>query len=190
MNFKNILQNKNTVKYCVIVGLIGIALIFLSDFFETSKEKGTDVKTTELKSDAEFCRELESDAEELIKSITGDVNVKVIITLESGTEYLYASDKNKNTDTKKNISGESVLNDEISDKSEESYIIIKTSDGEQPLLISALSPKVRGAAVVCDSGNVPEVAETIKDSLGTLLDIGESKISVSGRAYIRNEELQ
>lgn len=190
MNFKNLLQNKNIVKYCVVIGLIGIALIFLSDFFDSPNKSESTLQNTEIKTDAEFCEKLERDAEELIKSLTGDINVKVVITLESGTKYLYASDKNKNTDTKKNISGEAVLNDEISDKSEESYIIIKTSDGEQPLLISALSPKVRGAAVVCDSGGVHEVAETIKDSLGTLLDVSENDISVAGRVYIRNEELQ
>ncbi len=182
MDLKNLLQNKNIVKYAVILGIVGILIIFLSDFINLPAADAEKKKNNDTISDEEYCERLEDDAEELIKSITGDENVKVIITLESGTEYLYATDRNVNMDTKETISGDDVLNNEISDKTEDSYIIINTSDGEQPLLLSALSPTVRGVAVVCDSGNQARVTEIIKDSLCTLLDISESKISVAGRS--------
>lgn len=179
MDYKKLLQNKNLTKYVVILGIIGIALIFLSDYIKlpSSDDEKSNVGMV---TDEEYIEKLEADAEELIERITGDEDVKVVITLESGTEYLYATDKNINTDTRENISGNEVLNNEISDKTEESYIIINTSDGEQPLLLSALSPTVRGAVVVCNSGNMGETEDIIKKSLSTLLDIGESKISVAG----------
>ncbi len=188
MDFKKLLQNKNLTKYAVVLGVVGIVLIFLSDFFDSTNIEKNKSYENSMITDEAYCDELEKDAQELIKSITGDKSVKVIITLDSGAEYLYATDKNVNTDSKENISGNEVLNNEISDKTEESYIIINTGDGEQPLLLSALSPKVRGAAVVCDSGNIPQIAEIIKDSLCTLLDVSEGKISVAGGVYPRNEE--
>lgn len=190
MDFKELFNRKNSIRFVVVLGLMGIALIGLSDFFGSNSKNTSNVETSEIMNDDDYCTNLEIEAEELIKSVTGDKNVKVVITLESGIEYLYASDKNINTDSKKNISGEDILNDEISDKTEESFIIIKTSEGEQPLLISALSPKIRGAAVVCDSGSVQQIADIIKDSLSTLLDISESKISVAGGVHPGNEEIK
>ena len=185
-SLNNILHNKYITKYLMVLGIVGIAIIFLSNYLDFSQQSKT--QNVEPLSEEEYCVKLEKEVTELIRSITGDDNVRVVIALESGVEYLYASNKNINTDTKKNISGEEVLNDEISDKSEESYIIIKTSDGEQPLLISALAPKVRGVAVVCDSGYLESTSEIIKDSISTLLDLSESNISLAGVMNSGNEE--
>ncbi len=180
MDFKKLLKNNRLIHGAIILGAIGILLIFLSDFIGSANTDNI-TETEGTVNDELYCKDLEEDAKKLIKSITGDENVEVVITLQSGTEYVYATDKNVNTDTKENISNNEVLNNEISDKTQLSYIIINTSNGEQPLLLSALAPEVRGVAVVCDSGSDKEIAEAIKNSLCTLLDIRENKISVAGR---------
>ncbi len=102
-----------------------------------------------------------------------------MVTLESGTEYVYATERNSNSGTKENKESTEKYNNEISDKTEETYIIIKTDNGEQPLLLSALAPSVRGVAIVCDSAANGVVADNIKQAVCTLLDISEK----AGKRY-------
>ena len=155
-------------------------MIFLSEFISVSETKAENKITDTDTVNDEYCRQLEKSAEEIIKNIIDGEKVKVAVTLESGIEYIYATDLNTDTDFKENIENNGIANNETSDKTQESYIIINTSSGEQPLLISALAPKVRGVVVVCTGGEIEEIAELITEALGTLFDISQNQISVLG----------
>ncbi len=175
MNFKELFKSKNAVKAAVAVGLIGMLLIFLSDALPQKTEKSSETATVESE---QYREQLQQEVAALVKDITGDEQVRVAITLEGGTEYIYATEKNSNTDTKSNNSSDEKYNSETSDKSEETYIIIKTDSGEQPLLLSALAPSVKGVAVVCDGATVPQIAETVKSAVCTLLDVSSKSVTV------------
>ncbi len=176
MEFKELLKNRRTVSFFALLGAVGILLIFLSDIIPKSSKKGTD-ETVESET---YKAQLQSEITELVKSITGDKYVTALVTLESGTEYVYATERNSNSGTKENKESTEKYNNEISDKTEETYIIIKTDNGEQPLLLSALAPSVRGVAIVCDSAANGVVADNIKQAVCTLLDISEKRVSVTG----------
>lgn len=176
MNFQKLLNNKKITTVIIAIGIIGILLIFLSDI----KIPATKSEEVAEDTDAVYIEKLEEDIKKMIKSITGDRNISVVITLKEGTEYIYATEKNVNADVKEN-QGEKTYNNETSDNLEEKYIIINKSDGQEPLLTATHLPKIRGVSVVCDSGSDEEICETLKNSLKVLLDINESKISISGR---------
>lgn len=88
---KNLLANlkndKNLIRIIYIIGLLGIALIFLSVFF------GTDSDDTSYSGDiSEYRSAEETRIENMVESIEGVGESKVMITMENSAEQVY-SDK-------------------------------------------------------------------------------------------------
>ena len=177
MNFAKFLENKNFVKIAVTVGIIGVLLIFLSDFINVESSPKSEESVV---SSDDYAKDLSGDIESFVKNITGDQKVSVLVTLESGTEYIYATKKNVDTDVVENRNSNENYNNQTSDKTEESYIIIKTDVGEQPLLLGTIAPSIRGVAIACESGANEAAAEKIRNAICVLLDVTESKVSITG----------
>ncbi len=177
MNFSKMLENKKVIKVAVAVGIIGVLLIFLSDFIKIEEKPNAEASVT---TSDDYAKQLSADIESLVKSITGDQKVSALVTLENGTEYIYATEKNINTDVVENRNSSQNYNNQTSDKSEESYIIIKTDAGEQPLLLATIAPTVKGVAIVLESGNDEMVAEKVRSAVCVLLDVPESKVNITG----------
>lgn len=169
---------KSKPKIIVIIGVIGIALIFLSVFFEKSPEKtvSTDVKITA----EEYSSGLEKKLSEQISDVVGG-DVKVMITLESGIEYVYASESKNN---------ESEVEDAYSNKNQKSqkekqvqnsYITCKDENGnEVPLIVTEIMPNVKGVVVACKNGDNEVIGSAVKSLVTTALDISDSKVCVLG----------
>ncbi len=178
-DIKGFLQSKKAVSLALVIGAIGILLIAFSDFGSTAKNS----EDTNKISDDEYRIALEASAKELICSITGDKDAQVYISLSTSTEYVYAKEEASNKDIKQNKESIDIYNNETSDKKEESYIIINTDNGEQPLLISAIAPQIRGVAVVAEGADDSEKREAIISALSVFLDVSERDISVIGKKY-------
>lgn len=119
--------------------------------------------TTE-KSDSSFVvrsytEELERRAAALISSVSGVSDVKIMITLDCGSEYVYA---------------------ENSDAGLGEYLIINSQNGEEPVLVKEIFASVRGIGVVCRGGDNVNVKKTVTDLLSSAFGIPTSKISVAG----------
>lgn len=177
LDFTKLIENKKLIKITVIIGIIGVLLIFLSDFVKIEdKQEGNE----RVMSSENYAKELSKDIESLVESITGDSEVSALVTLENGAEYVYATEKNINLDVVENRNSNQNYNNQTSDKTEESYIIIKTDEGEQPLLLATIAPTVRGVAIACNSGGDAAVVEKVRGAVCVLLDIPESKVSITG----------
>lgn len=161
-------------KTLVVLGVVGIMLIFLSSFLPSGEKKeGSKGQTF----DAESYRlELQKEIAEIVESITGDNDSTVVITLESGVRYTYAD---VNEEDNSSSAGEKL--EESSSSSTKSYITVKTADGgEQPLLVAEIMPKVRGVAVVCAGGDDGETAEKITKAVSAALDITAKRVYIAG----------
>lgn len=178
LSFKGLLQNKKTVPIIVAVGIIGILIIFIGDIAPKTKAEDTPTASS---CDQDYVNSLKADIKTIVSSITGEEDTEVVVTLESGTEYVYATEKNVDTGVKENKQLDGNYNNETSDKTEESYIIINNGTMEQPLVVSTISPKIRGVSIVCASAFSSDVCDEIKNSISTLCNISEKKISVSGK---------
>ena len=94
----------------------------------------------------------------------------ILVTLDTGSQYVYA-DEGRQTVTEKG-------ND-----TEQSYSIIKSSGGgENGLLVTEYMPTVRGVAVVCNITGA-DMEERIRAALMAALDIQNKKIYVTGYTY-------
>lgn len=164
-------------KVLIISGLCGIGLIFISSLFPSGdKSDNKNVSSGTAYTAEEYCEILKKDIENIVTHITGDKNPTVVITLESGIRYSYASADE--TDTSSSV-GET--NDQSSESKKQSYITVKTADGgEQALVVTEIMPEIRGVAIICTGGDSEAVAEKIKNAVISALNITSKRVYISG----------
>lgn len=153
---KKLFKDKNTV--IAFAGAICGILLLLIGVFGNSDKETSDVSVTEYDSEAlrSYTEALEQKIENFLEHIGGVNDVEVILTIESSSETVYATE-GSNSD----------------------YVIIKDSSGnENALQLTEITATIRGIAIVCDYGNDEELRKTIIKTLASLFDIGTNRISV------------
>lgn len=162
----------------VITGITGLALIFLSSFVHTRTSASPDSDTDIPRQDTfilEYRKELEQELENIVSQIDGAGSVKILITMDSTTEDIYAVDRNTSEST-------SVTDSETTaaQRSEgNSYVIVKGKDGsEQTVLKTQRMPEIRGVLVVCDGGGSNVVREKVTAAVAGALGIARGKVVV------------
>ncbi len=174
---KNFEKVKNNPKIIVIIGLVGIALILLSNVFETNNNK--EIQTTSLTA-SDYCDGLENQLSEQISEVVGG-NVKVMITLESGVEYIYASEAKNNESEIEDSDSNNKQKLQKDKQSQNNYILYKDENGnEVPLVVTEIMPSVKGVVVGCENGENEFVCATVKSLVTTALDISDDKVCVVG----------
>lgn len=161
-----ILKNDSKkVKVIVAVGLVGIVLIAMSSLF-TPSNKEKDVSSESSIDYSSYSKETEQKLTDIISSISGVGECKVMITFETGSENVYATDSE-------------LKNDENSSDSKDEYVLYNSSNGEKALLIKEKYPTVQGVSVVCDGGDDVEVREKVINTVTSLFNISTNRVSVS-----------
>ncbi len=155
---------KTKTKVLVAVGIIGILLILLSEIsFGGSGKKETEVASTDY---ASYVKELDEKLSDIISSIDGVGNCKVMITLKNTTESVYA----KNTENSQNDSSSSQNSE---------YVIYDGGNGDSPILLKENFPEIEGVAIVCSGGDNTVIREKVVQCVSSLFNISSSRISVS-----------
>ncbi len=151
-----------------ILGFLGILFVLLV-FFMTSdenadkKEQIAAISETAITAESEYELLLEGRLEELISSIEGAGECKVMVTLSKGEYKIFAKDS---------------YEDERENKYE--YVIINEGSGEDSgLVVNVVSPEIKGVAVVCEGGDSSVVHSEIVDMLSSVLSLKSTQISVS-----------
>ena len=158
--------DKKASKIILVVGIIGIVLIFLSGIGSDNQEEG--LPTVSGFSESDYQAGLEEDIKQMVFGICGDGNAIVTVTLDTGMVYEYANEiKQKDAEEQNKTSNES----------EKTYITVRDKNGaETPLVITSYMPKVRGVSVICSAGEAD--AEKIKNAVSAALDITSRKIYI------------
>lgn len=174
---KDLLRSEKAGKIIFFAGIIGIALIFLSTVIGSSSDSGKkDVPAASQSSAEAYAQALEDKISAMVRQISGNKNVSVMITLESASEYVYANGINQATDVTQDSSGKS----QQKDNTEQNYIIIDDGNGgEKALLVTELMPTVKGVVVVSGT-NSEAVNEQITNAVMTALDIARKRVCVVG----------
>ncbi len=162
-------------KVLIIIGIVGIVLIFLSSLSGKNEETPKADTLTEISAE-EYREKLEKDIKQIVKGITGSNKVTVVVTLESGMRYKYA-------DTTEGASTDKTEDNTTSSSSElkQGYITVKTADGgEQALIVTTQMPEVRGVAIVCVGGDNEIIAEKIENTVTAALNITSQRVHIAG----------
>lgn len=162
--FKN--NNSSRIKIIIAIGLIGIVLIAMSDLFSSGESGGDTAKKAESVDCTEYAQSLEGRLTDVISSIDGVGECKVMITLENSKESVYATD------------GETKTGENDASNKEE-YVIYDSENGETPVLIKEYYPKIQGVTVVCSGGDNIVIKETVINTVTSLFGISANRVSVS-----------
>ena len=170
--YKTVLTEKKGAKWILLIGAAGLVLILLSGFFTGSTSVKTD--TAGAINVDQYKAELQNELVQIVEKITGNSHVQVMITLNSGIQYVYADQVKQSGESGSGASGQG------SSSSEQNYVILNgTSGSQQPLVITELPPSVKGVVVACEGGGDPATAQTLTDAVTTALQIPSEKVYVT-----------
>lgn len=171
---------KKFSKYAIVCGLAGISLIFASEFFKPNSKSYQSKNETKFISE-EKRQKLEKNLETIISGIKGAGTSKVLITLESGAETVYATEekKNKAASEDKSNAGE-ITRKKETDDCEKKFITVKDAQGtEHALAVTEIEPKVKGVVVICPGGDDAVVKKRIVEAVTTALNINYTRVCVT-----------
>ena len=158
-------------KLLVAAGLIGIALILLSEVLPKKT-----AQTVAKASADEFIEKTEEKLAALLGSIEGAGQCQVMVTLENGVQYVYATEEKVNSNRVEDAGGDKLSQ---KDDTEQKIIIVDTDNGRQGLLVTEIQPTVKGVVIICEGGDQPLVQERIKDAVTTALNISSKRVCVT-----------
>ncbi len=160
----------------IAVGILGILIILFSSDKSQDIEQTSDENTTT----TSYVQDLEERLTTLISSVADVGKAKVMVTLENGIEYVFASEDKQSIDTDEDNKGESGKRVSQKNVTEEKIVIVDTSYGtRQALVKTSKEPTVKGVVVVCQGGDKISVQQEVTDLVTTALDIGANKVCVS-----------
>ena len=175
---QKLFQSDKKIKIIFFVGIIGIVLIFVSSLFSTGKKEAA-AKTDTFDSE-QYINKLEERVLDMVTGISGVGSAKVMITLESTTEYVYENERKENIDTTKDYADGETKKEQEKNNYEQNVILVQGSNGtREALLKTTIEPKVKGVVIVCQGGENIEVEKRVIDAVTTALDISSSKICVA-----------
>ena len=163
---KKLLSDKTAKRrLIIIIAAVGVVCIALSEInFGASGSKSADAAAQENYSD--YVSALNSELTEIISSIDGVGECKVMITLKNTKESVYA----RNSESSKSDSSNSENNE---------YVIYDGENGDSPLLLKEKFPSVEGVVVICSGGDNVMVKEKVIDCVCALFNISATRVSVA-----------
>ena len=166
------LKGMNKIKAAVFAGMIGILLIFLSDFVpEKSEAANAPMQTQNLDS---YTKQLEKRLLDTVSEISGAGKIRVMITLSQGSEseYLY----NTKTETEEKSDSDSKSSKTTTEKS---YLTVDGKDGDQTVPKFVSQPEIKGVLVVCEGGGDVKVKTKVIEAVSKVFSISTAKICVT-----------
>lgn len=161
-------------KLIMILGVIGIALIFLSDTLSSGDDKESTATQTQASSEDpdEYAARTEKKLCKILSGIESVGSCDVMITVGSATEYVYAENTDRSTETADGSTRESC----------KSEVVFTEEGGERQALVKKIiRPQISGVIVVCEGGGDVKVRERVINAVSKLLDIPSANICVECR---------
>lgn len=167
-------SDEKRIKLIASLLLIGILLIFAggtkSDTLKTEKD---DIDTS-----GKFVSESEARLEEILSSVDGVGRTKVLITLESGRQSVYAVNEKQSDEAVSTYANGEISRSEKTGDIEQSYLLIDTGSGKAPLEITSSEPTIRGVLVVCEGAASSVTKKNVLDAVTTALGIGSDRVCI------------
>lgn len=156
----------------LIIGLVGIVLLSYDEIFI----KEAAVESTDFSVDS-YIQEAEKNLTELLSNVHGAGQVKVMVTLESGEENIYAWQEKTTQDVKTTAAD---VNGQQSDRYTYENEIVMISDGntKQALVEKTMQPVVQGVVVVCSGADDIKVVSDITNAVSVALNVSSNRICV------------
>lgn len=170
VKLKSFYESIKKIKHIEIYLAVGLALIVACFYFlstsssKVKKEQNTliDNVCTTFENSNEYIDYLENKLESVITRVKGVGDVDVVLTLEKGFEYVYATEE----ETKTTSSGTSITSSSV--------VLV---DG-QPIIKEEIYPVIKGIVVVANGAEDVNVKMNIISIIQTVIDVENSKINI------------
>ena len=153
-------DEKQRVNLLVLMGLAGLVLLAFSAWLPADD-------AAQPAPAADYAAQLESRLTALIRCVDGAGDTAVMVTLESGSESVYATD---------------------TDRDGGSTHVLLGSGGADGLVETVQTPRVLGVAVVCEGGGTAAVQNRVTALVEALTGVGANHITVAKMASTNEEE--
>ena len=148
----------------VFVGVV-VCVFYFSFLTPTKSDTNSDNSTQQTSSAEEYVDMLENKLANVLANISGVKSCDVIITLESGFDYVYATD----TETKTTISG----SNETSITTETVILV-----SNEPIVVKEIYPTIKGVVVVASGAEDITVKLNILSAVETVLEVDSNNITI------------
>lgn len=169
-----IMEKKHTI--ILIIGILGILLIFLSTILEDTPQKSVLPKEY---TNAEYVDMTESKLLKILGTIQGVGKVKLMITLENGTEKIYLVDEKDSVEQVDELIGDENKKNQQTQNSEKKHIIVDGKNGKEPIIKTEKEPVIKGVVVVCEGADSPIVNQSVLEAVKTALNITTNRIYIA-----------
>lgn len=163
LNVKKLMPLVKRYKLVLLVLAAGLLLLIWPQ-----SESGTDPVSGGGEEESFDVEALERRMEEALSRIKGVGEVSVILTVESGMERVLATDTERRE------------GDGEWEETTAAVIVSTGSSAEEVVVQSSLYPVFRGALVVCDGGEDPQIKLLVTQAVAALTGLGTDKIAVCG----------
>ena len=185
---KNILKKENMI----VIILIGVLLLVIAIPVNPKKPKTEDVKqqpedinqsftdnSVEDNTDQTYVENLESRVEDILSSMEGVGNVKVMITLQSSQETIVEKDMPTSRSNISETDGSGGNRNTNEMDSQETTVYTTNQNGDKiPYVIKTKEPEIEGVTVVAQGGDNAVVQKNISEVIQALFHIELHKIKV------------
>ena len=166
----------------LFVGIAGMALIFLSTVIQTggSNKPNPSVGAGQLTSQ-EYVAQLEDRLTGIVGSIEGVGRCQVMVTAESGVEYVYAVEETQNVNRTNSYNGDEVARETQQENTEQKYIVVDAGNGKKEALVKTeRQPAIQGVVIVCEGAGSARVRLDIVNAVSAYTGFGSDRIKVLG----------
>ena len=154
-------------KYAGLVALIGAVLLLWPSGNSNTGRSGSSAAETVLAAEA---GDLQEQMEDILGTISGVGQVRVLLTLDSDGERQLAQD------TELSYSGSAAAPEDYSRRSE---TVLTDGEGDGTVVTRTLYPTYRGALVVCQGGDRADVRLAVTEAVASLTGLSADRITVA-----------
>ena len=151
-------------KYAALVVLIGAGLLLWPS------GKGGTEKTMQRRTETVDIRDIQVEMEDILGTMSGVGQVKVMLTVDSDGERQLAQD------TELTYSGSAESPEDYSRRSE---TVLTDGEGDGTVVTRTLYPTYRGALVVCQGGDRADVRLAVTEAVASLTGLSADRITVA-----------
>jgi stage III sporulation protein AG len=183
IDWKSISKNP---KWLWSLGLLGLFLLFGGSLFPAIQNQksppSADAVHPASNSDSPSVHDVEKMYEsrltEMLNQLQGVSEVSVMVNLDSTEEVLYATNdqNNKTTTNETDKQGGTRVTTQMNENNQ--ILITKEGDGDHPVVVKKIQPRVRGVLVMAKGAENPRVQLSILDAVQRVLDVPAYKISI------------
>lgn len=163
----------------VVLGIVGMSLIMLSSIIPTGAKNNPSVGSSDQFSQ-EYVTQLEERMTNLVGQVQGVGRCEVMVTAETGVEFVYAVEENENASQTNSYEGDEMRRETQQQNYEQKYIVVDAGSGKkEALLKTQKQPSIQGVVVVCEGASSMVVQERVTRVVTTALGIPYNRVCVT-----------